>query len=270
MKWFLLFVLVSCASTKSKKLTIISERPTIFSSESLTRYNGKRLIDYIPKTIYSKSIKLCHQTRYDEALETQIKQLKAHMHSASYWNAVGLCHLLKGSFETAHYYFNIGLTKQPKVRIKSSINNNLALIELKRNNPEQAKFYLKKAITLDSALTPKVNLCYLYLSYGMSAQATVLLQSFQSQTDSDDINYLNGLNYLINQQYELAYKHFEKLSIEFSQNMDVSLYKSYTFLKVGKVSEAMSLFDSIKTDQFIKTHRLYTYLEQHFEKIQQS
>lgn len=270
MKWLILLALVSCASTNSKKATIISEKPSIFSAESLTRYSGKRLLDFTPTSPYAKSIKLCHQSKYQQALKLQRDQLKKHLHSASYWNAVGLCHLLKGSLQTAYYYFNIGLSKKPKEKIKSSLHNNLALIELKRNNPEQAKYFFKQAITFKQALTPKVNLSYLYLSYGMSEQANSLLKSFSSETNSDDINYLRGLNLLINQKYQLAHQQFQKLSAEFNQNLDVALYKSYTLLRVGKVAEAMELFESIKTNNYIKGHRLYAHLAEHFEQIQQS
>src|SRR5690606_8835964 len=127
MKLLLLaFFITSCASFHNERVIEISSIDTL-RSESLNRYDKKRLEELLTKTKgLDKNLVLCHLGKSNESLEELSNKLDQFFQNGQYWNIISICYLVTEDYNKAKFYIEKGLSaKHLDRKTKASLLNNL-------------------------------------------------------------------------------------------------------------------------------------------------
>lgn len=234
-------ILVSCAH-KTLDRTLNDSSLDSLRHESLTRYSDE---DLKKMRGTPKNIALCHQGRYDEALQSFKDVLDKNLKNPVYWNHLGTCYYLKGEFPKSLIYLEISMGLTKNKNLLAAIHNNVGLNHLKQNNLAEAKDAFQKAISQDnSSLTPQYNLAQLYLSRGLYDKAESALKKLLNKNSKDvDINYSLGHLYLMKNKYSKAIRHFKMIPHSHLKRDDVALNLATTYYFMGKYEDAMKTLE---------------------------
>ncbi len=228
----LISFLFSCANTE--KRTVVLKKETekdIFESETLLRKD----IEVIKKKFKTAS-SYCYRGKIEKGLGILKKNFKKFGKTSSYWNSIGNCYLLKKDYKKARFYYKIGLSYNSN---DYEILNNIAYIHIKKDQHYKAYEILKKIAPKANLRVAKYNLASLHFYFSKYDKSIQELRGlYQLNPKDPDLNLLLAKNYVYQGDYASAQAHFNKLPERFLRENEVSNFKSYTLVKLGKFEEA--------------------------------
>ena len=232
-------ILVSCSRVSFQK-NINDPLKDSLRKESLNRQSKKRLLPFITNNSPKKNISQCHLNLFEQGMQGLRKDFDIRKEGPELWNELGLCFFLKGEYSKAYYYFNISLEKiTTNKKFKSRPYNNLGLVFIEWSNYPKAIEFFKKALKVHpEARVPRYNLAQVFLKLGDPLKAKFYLNNISGVLEDDDFFISRGFAELLNKQYENALEKFQQVSIPKNKRHDIALYRSYSFLKMGKLKMA--------------------------------
>ncbi len=228
----LLSFVFSCANTEKRTVVLKKEaEKDIFEKETLLRKDS----DVIAKKFKSAS-SYCYRGKIDKGLKILKRNFKKYGKTSSYWNSIGNCYLLQTDYKKARFYYRIGLSYNQN---DYEILNNIAYIHIKKDQHYKAYEILKRITPKSDLRVAKYNLASLHFYFSKYHKSIQELMSLYQLNENDpDLNLLLAKNYVYLGDYTKAQAHFNKLPERFLKENEVSNFKSYTLVKLGRFEEA--------------------------------
>lgn len=271
MKFLLLILLVSCATTKKSKEISPSEISNAdFKKPKIEKYNSNddffkkvdnkdtvllndesvaRLDDFsdiADEDIFTSIAKFCYQKKFDQAWSLIREGYDKFHKNPVFWNQVGNCYLRNQKYRKALLYYNKSL--EFKTNYVPALNN-IGVMYWNQGEHQKAAVAFKKATTSgDFAKTPRFNLALLYLEYGLSEKAITNLEKLilLGKSDLDVKSALVTAN-LMNKNYSKAASYCSDLDDNFNK-VNIGLNCSLAYLEMNKKDKAKSVFKEIEAD----------------------
>ena len=188
-----------------------------------------------------KGITLCHLGKIKKGLEVLKKEVRTRQKSPEYWNHVSLCYFLDKNIPKAEFYINIALQKS-KHKDPASLNN-LGVIRLHQNNPEEAMLLFQKSHKLKRRMiSPQFNLSQIYLSYNHHKKALDLLKNLLRKSPKDtDILMGIASAYLMQGKINKSLSYLNQIPSHSKQREDVLFIRILTLFQNKKYRQARDL-----------------------------
>ena len=237
--FFFFLIFVSCSRVSFQK-NIKDPLKDSLRNESLNRQGKKRLLPFITNNSPKKNVSQCHLNLFEQGIQGLRMDFDIRKEGPELWNELGLCFFLKGENSRAYYYFNVSLEKiNTNKSFKSRPYNNLGLVFIEWENYPKAIESFKKALKYHpEARVPRYNLAQVFLKLGDPLKAKLYLDEIPGALEDDDFYISRGFADLLKKEYKNALEKFQRVSIPKNKRHDIALYRSYSFLKMGKIKMA--------------------------------
>ena len=233
--FFMLF-LISCSSSRIERKINDSSWDS-FADESFMRWSDKRL----EASHSSRKVVGCYSGEIDSTLNS-LKTDFAKKDSL-YWLQVANCYYLKDEWSKADFFYRLGLEEASSPLLKAHFLNNLALVQLKYNEWEKGRDYLKESIKLaPKSKIPRFNLSQLYLQFGHFQVAIKILKEFEGTKDVD-IYFSLANAFVFMGDLLSAEKYFNLIPKESMKREDIADSYAIYMLKSGKNKEAEEIMN---------------------------
>lgn len=197
----------------------------------------------------------CYQKDFKEGFGLAEQLFDTHQNLPTYWNQVATCHLLQGNERKALLFYNKAMEVVPNY---VPALNNIGVIYGRSGQDQKALVALEKALAGGRfTKTPRYNLAYLYLHYGMGQQA---LGHFQSMVEESpqDADLRSGLanSYALMSRWEEAWAEFNRIPDANRKNPSVGYNMALTAHRLGKKDVARNLLSKVDGDGSIYEREL--------------
>lgn len=239
--FILIFFSISCSSFDSSR-KIADESWDSFSSESLLRWSHERITS-IETNLFGGE--RCYFNDEDSGL-SKLKTIYTNLsHSSSYWNTIGNCYYLKGSFDKAEFYYRIAHDVAKDSAEKAISLNNQAIVAFQFKQWSRGLESLNQAIQLAPQFrAPKFNLSLVYFSFSRFDKVVEIL-SKKEFTSSKDIDVLSILfiSHLSMGDLISAEKYFSQIPLQYTKRDHLIRAVTY-FNLIRKKHKSSSQLDS--------------------------
>ncbi|MGE3609048.1 MAG: tetratricopeptide repeat protein [Bacteriovoracaceae bacterium] len=292
-KLLILFLMVSCSSTKNtdgpvkkvdnaafKKEKILNNNEVAdyylnnskalnpaLQDETLDRYTKDEvhLLENTNDPLVEISAR-CSKGEFDQAFAVASKVFNRYQKVAAYWNQVANCHLNQGSHRKALLFYNKALEVVPNY---VPALNNIGVMYSRQGQDQKALVAFEKANKQSRfAKTPRYNLAKLYLSYGIADLALPMFQSLLSSSPNDaDLLNAVGSCYFLMSDYQQAYNYYAQIPRGEIEKSEVGLNLAITLKKLGRVADAQKIFKAVKGPKNTKLKQYYLVVETQLGEI---
>lgn len=186
---------------------------------------------------------LCYKKDFEAAFSISDKLFQSHLNVPTYWNQVATCHLLKGNERKALLFYNKAL--EAKANYVPALNN-IAVIYNKNGQDQKAQVALQRALSKGAfAKTPRYNLAFLMLEYGLANKALPLFKTLSEDTPGD-IELRVGLanSFALLERWSEAWDQFSVIPDARRKVSDVGLNMALTAHKLGKKDLAKNILSA--------------------------
>ncbi len=186
---------------------------------------------------------LCYKKDFDAAFNISDKLFQTHLNVPTYWNQVATCHLLKGNERKALLFYNKAL--EVKANYVPALNN-IAVIYNKNGQDQKAQVALQRALSKGMfAKTPRYNLAFLMLEYGLASKALPLFKTLSEDTPAD-VELRVGLanSFALLERWSEAWDQFGLIPDNRRKLPDVGLNMALAAHKLGKRDLAKSILSA--------------------------
>lgn len=200
-----------------------------------------------PNDLLSVMMVSCYKKDFKKAFEIAEMIFSSHQNLPSYWNQLASCQLLQGNDRKALLFYNKALEVKPNY---VPALNNIGVIYYKNSQEQKAQVAFEKAFNSGKfSKTPRYNLAFLYLNYGLGDKSLTLFKGLQSESPNDpeiNIGLANSLSIL--ERWPEAYNAFLSVPDDLRKRSDVGLNMAVAAFKVGKGDLAKQVFGSTNID----------------------
>jgi Flp pilus assembly protein TadD len=196
---------------------------------------------------------LCYKKDFDAAFGISDKLFQTHLNVPTFWNQVATCHLLKGNERKALLFYNKAL--EVKANYVPALNN-IAVIYNKNGQDQKAQVALQRALSKGVfAKTPRYNLAFLMLEYGLATKSLPLFKSLSEDTPGD-IELRVGLanSYALMERWSEAWEQFSAIPDSRRKNPDVGLNMALVAHKLGKKDFAKNILSATAVNSSAKKY----------------
>jgi tetratricopeptide (TPR) repeat protein len=203
--------------------------------------------DLQPSGVINEILFLCKNDDIEKGLQkadSQFYQFKGH---PDYWNAIGFCYLEQNQFRKALLYFQKSIDVEPNY---APAINNFGMVYLRQNKHNKAyEAFFAASKKMPSAITPRLNLAQILMSYGLYNKADVQLANLP------DILPVKSLRLIINYYSKEKTSSLKALQALWSSNSgDPLLGLNYSIILAnsGNTSDARAVLKSIEKKRITK------------------
>ncbi len=245
-----------------------TDLPNALSKETMVDVSAQELKTVMveSKDPLSKSVALCYQHRFNEAFKIFDQNYAKYRNHPGYWNQIGTCYLIQHEFHKAILYYHRARLKGKKSYAPAI--NNLGVIYVHRHEFQKALEAFKRASRVNSnAITPKLNMAYLYLRFGQLEKARRLLVHMQQMyTDDPTINSLLGTIALYKKNYQQALINFNFIPEKLLWRADYALNYSLALYLNGNKDKARKVFSKINRSRLGPLQSYYQVVKERIVK----
>jgi|LULL01.1.fsa_nt_gb tetratricopeptide (TPR) repeat protein len=235
--------------------TIKSKYSSALNAESLERvihYDG----DYEIKSHFSQIVSACYEGDFKKAFNLVRSTNRKYLENPIYWNQVGTCYMLEGSYRKSLLFYNRALS------LKSDYPpafNNLGVMYMKQRDYSRALVAFKKARSLGQfSKTPRYNLANLYLNFGLYEKALNEIMPLYTD-DSEDVDVLNilAVGHLMKNNPQKSLEYFKKIDQSFMELPRLGVNYSLALYLFGDKDQAKDILNDIELKNADKNWREY-------------
>lgn len=248
----ILSLLASCASgnfsnqIEKKELDLLAE-------ESFMRYNTNRLlgIEGMRKDFISQALIACHQKKIVKGLGILEEKMNSNKSNPYYWNALGTCYTLSQQFTKAQFYYELASeaikknTNSANRAAEAMIANNMGLIFLNQNRPNEAFDSFKKASSIiPDFFTPEFNMAQIYLEFNQNNKALDILKKLEQKNGNDiDLLYCLSLVFFRLNDYEKSFNYISRIHSDYLNRPNIVGLYAYNLMKKNRLMEAKNILE---------------------------
>jgi tetratricopeptide (TPR) repeat protein len=233
-----------------------SKNPALLD-ETLDRFNQSELSNIKSSSDPLLEISLkCQKNDFESAFKTVSDNFNRYHKTASFWNQVANCHLLRGSFRKALLFYNKALEVSPNY---VPALNNIGVMYSKQGQDQKALVAFERAYKQSKfSKTPRYNLARLYLSYGLTEVSIPIFQGLLNNSPQD-IDLLNSLAtaFLIQSDFDKSLSYYKRIPQKEWKNPEIGLNLSLLLKKTGKINEAKKLFNTLSSPREEKLRKYF-------------
>lgn len=187
---------------------------------------------------------LCYQKKFKQAFVEVRKVNRKYINNPILWNQVGTCYLLDNDRRKALLFYNKSLG------IKSNYApalNNLGVMYFREGDHSRALVAFKKAIKSGSFNTvPRMNLAYLFLTYGLYDDAIELVEGLSKVNTKDvDVSNILGTAYLMKNDIKKSVSYFSKIDSDFLEQANYGVNAALASHLGGNTDQAVDIIDDL-------------------------
>jgi tetratricopeptide (TPR) repeat protein len=188
----------------------------------------------------------CYQKEFKEGFGLAEQLFETHQKLPTYWNQVATCHLLQGNERKALLFYNKAMEVVPNY---VPALNNIGVIYGRSAQDQKALVALEKALAGGRfTKTPRYNLAYLLLHYGMGQQALGHFQAMLEESPQDaDLRTGLAMSYVLLSRWEDAWGEFSRIPDELRSRPSVGLNMALTAHRLGKKEAARNLLSKVES-----------------------
>jgi tetratricopeptide (TPR) repeat protein len=190
-------------------------------------------------------ISLCYEKKFSEAFKLADSLFFTYQKHPSYWNQLASCYLIQGVERKAMLFFNKALEVMP---MYVPALNNIGVIYHMNGQDQKSLVALEKALSQSKfSKTPRYNLAFLYLQYGLAIKAKDLFAGLVEESPAD-VEVRSGLanSYAMLKNWDSAIEEFMKIPDAERGRPEIGLNFSLAAYYSGKRDLALSIFKAVK------------------------
>lgn len=222
------------------------EQQNVLVTESANKATPSEVKDLLAgKDPLAVMMTSCYARDFSRAFAIAESIFSSHQKLPSYWNQVATCHLLQGSERKALLFYNKAI--EVEANYVPALNN-IGVIYAKTEQDQKAQVALRRALENGRfTRTPRYNLAFLLLRYGLADEAGTLFQGLLSDAPRDlelRIGYANAL--ALQGRWQDAWSEFGQIPAGLRTRPDVGLNMALVAHSLGKGDEAKKILAAAK------------------------
>ncbi len=228
-------------------------KENILKVESLDR--AELYEEFKVETPLDELSKTCYEKEFEEAKE-QIQILEEKYRSnIVFWNQVATCFVLQKEYRKALLFYNKALEFNASY---TPVLNNIGVMYEYQGEDEKALIAYKKAAKKDKySRTPKLNIAYLYLKYGMFSKAKSLLRGLHNLNKQDsEVANAYGNSLVMEGSYSQALEIYSLIDKDEFEKPEYGLNYAIAMFMSNKKKDSIEIFEDIDIS---KKDKAYTY-----------
>jgi tetratricopeptide (TPR) repeat protein len=212
--------------------------------------------DNSKKDIITEIVKDCYYGKFEEAFALQKENYQEYLENPGFWNQIGTCHYLQGSYRKALLYYN--RSREIDKNYTPAINNMGVLFQAQGKDSKAIEMFKQAIDSSPMSKTPKFNLGSLYLKYGLVDKSEVIINSLL-KASPNDIGALNLYAHLqgFKGNWNESLKYFEKLLNQKGVSHHSTISAALVYIKNGKKNKAEDLLQSLDVDSLGEDQNYY-------------
>ena len=230
--------------SKSSDHYELSSSSNALASESVERLNkGEASVLEKLKDPLGTMMLLCYRKDFDEGFALAQMMFDTHQNLPTYWNQVATCHLLQGNERKALLFYNKALEVTPNY---VPALNNIGVIYSKNYQDQKALVAFKKSRSGGKfTKTPRYNLAFLYLRYGLAKEAIGHFKSLSREAPQDFELRAGLANALaVDERWQESWDEFNRIPDGIRTRSDVGLNMALVAYKLGQNQLAKSILNN--------------------------
>ncbi len=202
---------------------------------------------------------LCHKNPSNSTFQKVLDYNSRYRKMPSFWTIVGNCFFNINQKEKAQLFYNKALELKPDF---SPALNNIGVLLKTKGRAQKALLAFREAEKKDPfAKTPKLNLIYLYLEFGLTQKANNLLLGMLQRYPSDqNLLLAHALVSFFSGNLSKSQETFEKLDREQLLHPYVGLNYAYTLILSGKKDQARKVLEKVQISKKSKNQEYFSQL----------
>lgn len=226
----------------------------ILKLESLDR--AELYDDFKVDTPLDELSKNCYEKEFEDAKELIQELEEEYRSNIIFWNQVATCFVLEKEYRKALLFYNKALEFNASY---APVLNNIGVMYEYQNEDEKALISYKKAAKKDKyARTPKLNIAFLYLKYGLHSKAKSILRGLHNINQSDhEVANAYAISLLMEGNSSRALKIYSLVPKGEFEKPKYGLNYALAKFMSNRRSDAINVFEDIDISKKDKSYAYY-------------